>query len=288
MTTPKDPNPERKPRDDEIDVFGMTHPGKVRPNNQDHFLICSLSRAVTVHATSLPEPGLIAGNGERVAFLSMVADGVGGGPSGEEASRIAVENIAKYITHSLQAYHTADPTDHAAFRAALEAAAWRGHEELKKLAEDDPDRRGMATTLTLWLGIWPQSYLLQVGDSRCYLLKGTTLTQVSRDQTMAQELFDQGVLTTTEAHRTPLANVLSSSIGGSQTAPVVTPILQEWGNVGMLCSDGLYKHVSDDQIKQRLTTMTSAKQVCEALLQDALDGGGTDNVTIVVGRTVRK
>jgi protein phosphatase len=63
---------------------------------------------------------------------------------------------------------------------------------------------------------------------------------------------------------------------------------QDWNNVGLLCSDGLTKHVTDERIHERLATMTSAKQVCEALLQDALDDGGTDNVTILVGRTVRR
>jgi protein phosphatase len=63
---------------------------------------------------------------------------------------------------------------------------------------------------------------------------------------------------------------------------------QEWNNVGLLCSDGLTKHVPDERIRERLLAMTSARQACEALLQDALDAGGTDNITVIVGRTVRK
>ena len=82
--------------------------------------------------------------------------------------------------------------------------------------------------------------------------------------------------------------MLSSSIGGSQTAPVVNRVSFRWNNVGLLCSDGLTKHVTDEQIRDRLASMTSARQVCEDLLQDALDGGGTDNVTIIVGRRMRQ
>jgi len=144
----------------------------------------------------------------------------------------------------------------------------------------------MATTLTLWIGVWPKAYLLQVGDSRFYVLRDGVLTQVSRDQTMAQELVDQGIMTRTDAFNTRWANVLSSSLGGRQTAPVVTAMDQGWQNVGLLCSDGLTKHVSDERIAERLRTMTSSRQACEALLQDALDDGGTDNITIVVGRVV--
>ena len=102
----------------------------------------------------------------------------------------------------------------------------------------------MATTLTLYLGIWPRAYLLQVGDSRCYLLHDGELLQITRDQTMAQELIDLGVLRRTDAGAAKLAHTLSSSIGGRQTAPVVTKMDLGWGDVVLLCSDGLTRHVA--------------------------------------------
>jgi protein phosphatase len=105
---------------------------------------------------------------------------------------------------------------------------------------------------------------------------------------MAQELIDLGVLTRADAATTRYATTLSSAIGGRQTAPVVTRIGLDWGNVALLCSDGLTRHVSDEQIRERLRTMTSSRQVCEDLLQDALNDGGTDNITIVVRRAVRR
>jgi serine/threonine protein phosphatase PrpC len=277
---------DRKPLDSEIDFFGLTHVGKVRTVNQDNFLICSMRKEVIVHLTSLAEPDRLPLAPERLALLAMVADGVGGGSNGEEASRHAVEAVTQYVSRSMLCYTTADDNDDQAFAHALEDAAISCHNSLLHRAEEDPTMRGMATTLTLWLGIWPRSYLLQVGDSRCYILRGGELTQISRDQTMAQELVDLGVLSHTKAYSTKWANVLSSSIGGPQTAPVVHRLAQEWGNAGLLCSDGLTKHVSDDRIRERLLTMTSARQACQDLLQDALDGGGTDNITIVVGRTL--
>jgi protein phosphatase len=103
---------------------------------------------------------------------------------------------------------------------------------------------------------------------------------------MAQELVDSGVMPATQAFRSRWANVLSSSIGGPQSAPVVHRLRQYWGQIGMLCSDGLTKHVPDERIRERLRTMTSARQVCEDLVNDALDAGGTDNITVVVGRAV--
>ena len=292
MTTP-DPtpavdSPNRTPRDDEVDVFGLTHLGKVRKTNQDNFLICSLHKQMRVHYTSLPEVARLPLEGERLAYLCMVANGVGGGLGGGEASRHAIEVVAQYVAESMCCYYTADATDEQAFCDSLQEAAMHCHQSVAEKAGADPDRGGMATTLTMLISVWPVTYLLQVGDSRCYLLRESALTQITRDQTMAQELVDQGVLTVANADNTRWAHVLSSAIGGRQTAPVVTRIDRMWDDVILLCSDGLTKHVSDDRIRERLSTMRSSKQVCEDLLQDALDGGGSDNITILVGRLVRK
>ncbi|HEX9729745.1 MAG TPA: protein phosphatase 2C domain-containing protein [Gemmatimonadales bacterium] len=278
----------RRPRDDEVDVFGLTHAGKVRTVNQDHFLISSLRKSMQIHHTSLPNVDDIPLEGERLAFLAMVADGVGGGVKGEVASRVAIAEVTQYIAHSMRCYYTADSRNEEDFHKALQEAAWLCHASVVDNADNDPSARGMATTLTVWIGVWPQAYVLQVGDSRFYVFRQGELTQLTRDQTMAQELLDSGVLTATEVSKTRWAHVLSSAIGGSQTAPVVTRIDQSWDNVGLLCSDGLTKHVPDEKIRGRLATMTSSRQVCETLLQDALDDGGTDNITIIVGRVVRR
>jgi PPM family protein phosphatase len=280
--------PTRKPTDDELDVYGLTHRGKVRTTNQDHFLICSLRKQMLVHLTSLSGLDRMPVLAERLAFLAVVADGVGGSAGGETASRVAVEAVTRYIAESVQCYYASHGESDDAFLASLQAAAAQCHEDLLGLGRDQPELEGMATTLTLWLGVWPRAYLLQVGDSRCYLLRDGELTQLSRDQTMAQELVDAGVMARAEAGRTRWAHTLSSAIGGRQTAPIVTRLEQEWGNVGLLCSDGLTRHVSDERIRDRLRGMTSARQVCEDLLQDALDDGGTDNITILVGRMKRQ
>lgn len=273
----------------DIDAYGMTHPGKVRTVNQDHFLISSLRKHLEVNLSSIPDIEEHLGKSERLAFFAMVADGVGGGPKGEEASRLAIEMVQHYVREALRCYYTADATDDEVFAHALEEAAARCHVELAERSHSDPELRGMATTLTLWIGVWPTAYLLHVGDSRCYIMMpGGDLTQVSRDQTMAQELIDAGVMTRTDAMDTRWANVLSSSLGGPQSAPVVTRVDQQIGMCGILCSDGLTKHVSDEQIADRLRNMTSAKQACEALVTDALEGGGSDNVTVLVGRLLEK
>ncbi len=277
----------RRPREDEIDAHGVTHPGKVRRDNQDHYLLCSLRRQVAVRGSSIPHADTLLGTeNERLASMAMVADGVGGAAKGETASRVALTGIARYVSRSLRCYYRSEEEED--FSEALRQGARECHEELRHLAEQESEQRGMATTLTLYLSVWPQAYLLQVGDSRCYLLRDGELTQITRDQTMAQEMVDLGVMKPEQVAGTRLEHTLTSSIGGSHTQPSVTRFDMNWGHVLLLCSDGLTRHVSDDRIREVLRSMTSAQQACETLLQEALDGGGTDNITVVVGRAVRR
>ena len=273
----------RKPRDDEIDVYGLTHQGRVRPTNQDQFLIGSLRQRLQVRQSSLPDINELPVTEDRLASLMMVADGVGGGKKGETASQLAVEELTQYITRSVRCYYSADTGD-SDFTQALETGAIECHRAVLARGAEDPATVGMATTITLWIGVWPWCYLVQVGDSRYYQYRDGNLIQVSRDQTMAQELLDSGTFARAVLANSPLANVLTSAIGGRQTTPVVKRLPNSWSTTHLLCSDGLTRHVPDERIAERLGAMKSAQQVCEDLLQDALDGGGTDNITITVGR----
>jgi protein phosphatase len=279
-----------KPRTQDIDAHGLTHPGKVRSENQDHFLIAALTKQMMVEGTSLPAEAELKAEPERLASLAVVADGVGRGGGGEEASRLALQAVSQYVAQSTDAFFASyfeGAEDPEVFAQVLSDAAMRCHASLLERAEQDPEKRRFGTTLTLWLGLWPHAYLLQVGDSRCYLYRHDQLTQLTRDQTMAQDLVDQGVLSVTGAHSTRWAHVLSSAIGGQEAAPVVTRVTRDWGTIVLLCSDGLTKHVSDERIAERLANLKSAKQTCEELLQDALDDGGSDNISIIIGRTIK-
>jgi serine/threonine protein phosphatase PrpC len=278
---------ERKPREDEIDFFALTHRGKVRKSNNDHFLVASLHKRMEVRLTSLPNIGQHALGDQRLAFIAMVADGVGGSASGEEASRIALENVTEFLGTSLQAYYRSDAGEEA-FRETLQQAATLSHDIVLKRAAERADERKRATTLTLWLAVWPYAYVLQVGDSRYYIFRDGELAQITRDQTFAEDLVDAGALSRDQAKDSPLKNVLSSAIGGQESAPVVTRLTSHWRNIHLLCTDGLTKHVSDEQIRERLAAMTTARETCELLLQDALDAGGTDNITIILGRVIKK
>jgi protein phosphatase len=278
-----------RPRDDELDLFGLTHRGRVRTDNEDQFLLCTVHPQVVIHGTSLPDANQLALRGQRLATILLVADGVGGSAAGSRASRLATEAVTRYVASSLRAYHAAGESGDDALVEALRGAAIEAHQTVLAEAELELGGVQMATTLCLGIVIWPWLYVVQVGDSRCYFHEDGVLRQVTRDQTIAQELVDRGALTEELARSSPLSHVLSSAIGASEATPELSRVdVRKRGCVVLICTDGLTKHVTDAEIAVELGTMKSAEQVCRTLVQLALDRGGTDNITVVVGRALRR
>jgi protein phosphatase len=276
-----------RPRDDELDLFGITHPGQVRSTNQDHFLLCTVHPQVVVHGTSLPDVEHITLRGERVATIMLVADGVGGSVDGSEASRLATIAVTEYFASAMRCYHTVGSASEHEFTEALREAAIDAHRRVRAQADAQFDGRSMASTLSVAIVVWPWLYVVQVGDSRCYTWRDGVLQQVTRDQTIAQELIDRGALSAERAQNSPLHHVLSSAIGAEEALPVISRVdIGQRGMVTLVCSDGLTKHVSDEEIGAAIARMTSAEQLCRELVDLVLERGGSDNVTIVVGRAL--
>jgi serine/threonine protein phosphatase PrpC len=289
ISTTAIPRQDARPRDEELDLYGLTHPGRVRSENQDQFLLCTVHPQVAVHATSLPDFGDVELRGQRLATIMLVADGVGGSAAGSRASRIATEAVTRYIASSLRCYHALGGAGDEEFEDTLRAAAIDAHRTVLTEAEEVPDESGMATTLSLGIVVWPWLYIVQVGDSRAYLYQGGRLLQLTRDQTYAEALVEQGILTPEDANASPLKHVLSSAIGAQEALPVVVRVdVRERGCVIFICTDGLTKHVTDAEIAEHLGRMASAEQVSRDLMQLALDRGGVDNITLVVGRALKE
>ncbi|MDE3054396.1 MAG: serine/threonine-protein phosphatase [Gemmatimonadota bacterium] len=280
-------SPRERPRDQELDLYGLTHPGLVREENQDHFLLATVHPQVVIHGTSLPDPGRLPTRGERVATLMLVADGVGGGADGGQASKLAVESVMRYVSSTMRCCHAAVSGSDAELFASLVEAAGKAHAAVQ--AEAESRQQGvMATTLTLAVAVWPAAFVVQVGDSRCYFYSGGQLRQVTRDQTVAQDLVDMGVLPPTQAAASPYRHVLARAIGADEATPEVHRLdISERGSVLLLCSDGLTKHVADEEIAGHVRVMQSSEQLCRSLVELALARGGTDNVTVIAGRAVR-
>jgi len=277
------PNSGRLPKQSEIDVFGLTHQGKARPTNADHFLILSLHRSMQVQGTSLPEGLLRSVTTEPRGYLFLVADGVGSGRGGELASEVALRNLALYVTHTTSLHYQCYPEDEARFLEELKQAMTRTHETVRNEAERHGPA-GMATTLTMVAVFWPKAYLVHVGDSRCYRLRGGTLERMTHDQTMAQALVDAGALTLSKSELSPLKHVLTSAIGADEATPEVDLEVLRWDDVMLLCTDGLTKHVTDPEIEEILRLSLPAEATAKKLVDLALERGGSDNVTVIVAR----
>jgi protein phosphatase len=272
-----------RPRDDELDLFGLTHKGLVRAENEDQFLLCTVHPQVVIHASSLPDSTSIAQRGQRLATIMLVADGVGGSAAGSRASLIATEAVTRYVASSLRCYNAVGASTEGEFEETLRAAAIEAHQTVRNEAAAIATEAGMATTLSLAIVVWPWMYVVQVGDSRCYLHAGGKLNQLTRDQTFAQELVEQGVFTREDAKTSPLNNILSSALGAPEALPEITRVeINERGTVILLCTDGLTKHVTDAEIAEYLANLQTAEQTAGELLQLALDRGGTDNISMVL------
>jgi PPM family protein phosphatase len=277
-----------RPSDDELDMFGITHRGNVRSENQDQFLICTVHPQVVIHGTSLPDAEGLPLRGTRLASIFVIADGVGGASAGSEAARVATEAITRYVTSTLRCYHAAGTSTDEEFLDALSAAALEAHAAVLSQSALRPGGGRMATTLTLCIVVWPWLYVVQVGDSRAYYHDGT-LHQITRDQTIGQELVDQGILPVERLAHSPFRNVLSSAIGADAALPVVTRVdVRERRTCLLLCSDGLTKHVTNAELDSAFREIKSSEQLARDLLDLALSRGGSDNITIIAARAPLK
>ena len=270
---------QHRPRSANVDLFGLTDQGKVRSTNEDQFLIASLHKSLAVHSSSLPAESLGNLRGSAQGYLFMVADGVGGRPEGEVASGTAVRSVAHYVAHCLNCYNVSeDGEDDEKLLHELQKAMLEGDKHVREEAA------GTATTLTMVMAIWPRAYLIHVGDSRCYRLRDGSLELLSTDQTMAAALVQAKALTPQQAETSQWRDVLMSALGGSETTPITVPSSIEWNDVMLLCSDGLTKHVTDDELRSALAAGHSSEKTVRDLVQLALDRGGSDNVTAIVGK----
>jgi len=267
-----------------IESYGISHTGNVRSVNEDHFVTATLQRSVQLRQTNLDDPHIFDRLSGPRAYLYAVADGVGGSAGGRVASAIAVASIVEYLGEAVGWYngYGADYTKD--FPEHLRTACERAHEHLVETFRLHT-RGGPATTLTLAMIVWPRAYIVHVGDSRVYHLRGEVLRRLTRDQTVGEALVSQG-MPKEKVEQAGLYNVLASAIGARDMTPVVDFIPLEHGDVLLLCTDGLTKHVSDARTQELLVRTAGAEGACRSLIDAALSAGGSDNVTAVVVRVL--
>jgi protein phosphatase len=270
------------PRRQKVEWAALSDVGKVRPNNEDHFLICRLSKILQVLDTNLVEETSDQ-RCERDGYLLLVADGMGGVAAGEYASAMAVRGVKHHLMDTAKWFFSLDDPDEDVRIRLLRESLAQIDRELIEQARQDPSLSGMGTTLTAAGIVDGAAFIVHVGDSRVYLLRDRQLEQVTQDHTVAQKLLEAGILNPEEAKTHRSRHILTNSLGGSPgvKGEIVKLRLQD-GDRLLLCTDGLNDMVSDDKIADILLTSIAPDTACRALTDAALDQGGRDNITVIV------
>jgi len=266
---------------------GLSNIGRIRPNNEDQFLIADLNKSMIVHRSTLALLNETRLFSSVEGQLLLVADGMGGHAAGERASQLTAETIANHILHTMPWFLR---LQHAEIDSHLDQELMSAVMQCERVVDAEAaaieSERDMGTTLTLAYVIWPRMFVVHVGDTRCYLLRNGLLNQVTRDHTLLK-MYEDGGVTVNEKNRRHYGHVLVNSIGRGpdKLFPEVYKVDLETDDTVLLCSDGLTDMVSDSQIQAILQQNGNDEvHACEALVAAANDAGGRDNVTVVVAR----
>ena len=250
-----------------LTAFGCTDIGRQRRNNEDAYNIADLSRP-EADLTNQVSAFEVADAGS----LLVVADGIGGKAGGAVASRLAV----KSMTESLCANSAQTPEER------LAEAAATANQSLRDYAAQNLSVTGMGTTVTAALVKGDTAYIAQVGDSRAYLVRGDSIRQLTKDQTLAQYLSE---LTPDKPISAKLNNVLMQAVGlEPHLTATVSQIKLRQGDCLLLCSDGLTNKLDEMEIVQVLQEVHNVQVAARWLVAQANQRGGEDNITVVLAR----
>jgi len=268
-----------------VTSFGLTDRGRVRPRNEDQFLIAELARTLWVHQSSVPQPHTHYGRNRGHVFL--VADGMGGHQAGEVASALTVTAIEGFLLHLLKRFSNLQATDEQAALKDFQTALSQANTRLFEEGAHHPELVGMGTTVTLAFASGWKLFVVHAGDSRCYLFRAGTLRQLTTDHTLTGEMVRHGLLKAEEAVQHQYRHVVTNVVGGSGNIVLSAELQQvalETADVLLLCSDGLTDMLCDERLTGILMAEADPQRACERLVAEAVAEGGRDNVTAIVAR----
>jgi PPM family protein phosphatase len=258
-----------------ISAVGMSDMGRVRKNNEDNMVICDLTSG-EVRVNPPLKDNLVGAHGT----LMMVADGMGGEASGEVASQICVTTVPKRLYDNLKAVGTVRESN---FVLLLREAIEFANQVIYQKAQTGSAHKGMGTTTTAAALFGPYLFVAQVGDSRAYLVRNKKMVQLTRDQTFLNYLEDIGAEMPAEPEKDSRKSILTQAVGSSENVDVkVTYTRVRVGDRLLLCSDGLYNMVDRDSLANIANADDALAAKCKALIAKANEGGGTDNITVIM------
>ena len=268
-----------------ITCGSLTHPGKVRSNNEDHFLVARLAKSMHICQSSMRNSGETQFSDED-GYLMVVADGMGGAAAGERASALAVESVEAFALNTLMWFVHQETADESLLLGELRKSLEQADRLVMQEAEANARFYGMGTTLTMTYSVGRDLYIVHAGDSRAYLFRDGHLEQVTSDHTLVQLLVSGGVISAEDAKTHARRNIVTNVIGGPNEGvhAEIHKVRLEDGDVLLLCSDGLTEPVEDALIAETLAKTSDPEAAAQQLIALALDRGGPDNVTAIVAR----
>jgi PPM family protein phosphatase len=268
-----------------LELAALSDPGLVRSNNEDCYLVALVERGLRTLMTNLPS-GSVPDHHSDTGHVLLVADGMGGAAAGEVASRTAVSILVGLALETPDWVLSLEGEHGRQVLARTEERFHKIKDVFLDLAKTDSSLTGMGTTMTVAGIVGENLMIAHVGDSRASLFRGGRLLHLTRDQTMAQMLADAGEIRPEEVATHRLRHVLTGAITtekGEVPAEMHLMRLLD-GDQILLSTDGLTEMVSDEKIAETLRRPGTAEQACRALVDLALEGGGKDNVTVVLAR----
>ena len=272
-----------------VEIHAASHIGRVRKGNEDNYLLLNIADAKAWTGSQEDGEFVIESQSFRVdgnGVVMAVSDGMGGAMAGEVASTMAVETVSeKMLDEDTDKTLSPDEHEHYLINKLYDATVFANH-LIHQQGRSDPQYQGMGATFTA-IGVTPESTnVIQVGDSRAYLVRRGNIYQITKDQSLVQQLIDAQQISAEEAERHTLKNVILQALGAqNEIYPVSARVAPFKDDVFVLCTDGLSNKVSASEIQEIvMSNFDQLQNSCAELIRLANENGGEDNITVVVAR----
>lgn len=272
-----------------VETHATSHIGRVRQGNEDNFLMLHISDSKTWMSSQEPGEFVIETQNFKIdsnGLVLAVSDGMGGALAGEVASKMAVESVSQRFLDDDPDKTISPEHYNESLVAKLYDATVQANYLIHSQGRTDPQYSGMGATFTA-VGITPEEVnLVQVGDSRVYLVRSDQIYQVTKDQSLVQQLIDAQQILPEEAETHSLKNVILQALGAQpEIFPVAARLIPQRDDILLLCSDGLSNKITGMDMQRIISENVNQLEVAAAeLVKEANERGGEDNITVILAR----
>ena len=272
-----------------IEIHATSHVGRVRRGNEDNYLLLNVSDGETWSSSQDIDDYVVETQEFEIdenGIIAAVSDGMGGALAGEVASKMAVETVIERVLDDDPDKTISPNNQNNSLVEKLYDATVFANNAIHQQGRSDPQYNGMGATFTGMAVTNDGVDLIQVGDSRAYLIRNAKIYQVTKDQSLVQQLIDSGQIQAHEADSHALKNVILQALGAqNEIYPVPARLIPQRDDVILLCSDGLSNKLpAEDLLKIINENMDALDTACGQLIDEANERGGEDNITLILAR----